>query len=253
MTPPDPAHDPPVLDLLNLGAGDNQSRVGLNIDSSVPYRLHALGLTHWIPKALIGRHRIDRLRALEGPMRHHDLRRGIPLPDGSVRAVYHQHLLEHMERADAPGLMKEIHRVLVPGGLHRICLPDLGRRVDSYSRSCKRAEAGEITAAEHERTVRAMLEQCVRVRPAALRGKSGIRAAIEGWILGDARRRKETHQWMYDRITLGGLLAEAGFTDIHVARPGCSAIPGWPALDLEITREGREKRPGSLYMEARKP
>ena len=54
-----------------------------------------------------------------------DLSQGIPLPDGRCEVVYHAAVLEHFRQDDALGFLKECHRVLVPGGVIRIGVPDL--------------------------------------------------------------------------------------------------------------------------------
>ncbi len=48
------------------------------------------------------------------------------LADGSCAEVYASHVLEHLSYdADLPRAMKEIHRVLEPGGRLRVSAPDL--------------------------------------------------------------------------------------------------------------------------------
>jgi len=66
--------------------------------------------------------------AYKGADIDHDLRSGIPLDDNSVTAVFAQDFLEHMEPCKGVdcrhfagqcvvGILEEIHRVLVPGGM----------------------------------------------------------------------------------------------------------------------------------------
>jgi predicted SAM-dependent methyltransferase len=86
----------------------------------------------------------------------HDLRKGIPAEEGSVDAVYHSHTLEHIDRDDVPGFMAEILRVLKPGGIHRIVVPDLEAPVRAY---LKDLDAGND---DHDRTIERFLEQAVR-------------------------------------------------------------------------------------------
>ena len=69
---------------------------------------------------------------MAGELLPHDLRRGIPFPDGSVDAVYHSHVLEHIDRSAVPGCLAEIRRVLRIGGVHRIVVPDLELVVRNY-------------------------------------------------------------------------------------------------------------------------
>src|ERR1051325_1885067 len=53
-----------------------------------------------------------------------NLTRPLPLPKQSVDVVYSSHTLEHLYVEDAKLLVKEIHRILKPGGLCRIVVPD---------------------------------------------------------------------------------------------------------------------------------
>src|SRR4051812_15754888 len=48
-----------------------------------------------------------------------DLRFPLPFADNTWAGVYSHHVLEHIEYHHARGLLKEIHRVLRPGGLVR--------------------------------------------------------------------------------------------------------------------------------------
>lgn len=61
-----------------------------------------------------------------------DLRRPLPFADGSVAAIFHEHLLEHLSRADGLALTQECHRLQGPGGTLRIGVPDGKAYVRSY-------------------------------------------------------------------------------------------------------------------------
>ena len=51
-----------------------------------------------------------------------DIENGLPfLPDNSVDEIFSRHLLEHIENLDL--LIKEIYRVMKPGGIHRAIVP----------------------------------------------------------------------------------------------------------------------------------
>ena len=69
-----------------------------------------------------------------------DLTRPLPLPTGSVDAIYSQHFLEHIPRDAGARLIAECARVLKPGGWLRISTPDLERHVELY-------RAGRLDAA----------------------------------------------------------------------------------------------------------
>jgi predicted SAM-dependent methyltransferase len=50
----------------------------------------------------------------------------LPLTDGSVDAIFHEHVLEHLSIEDGYQLARESHRLLRPGGVLRIGVPDCG-------------------------------------------------------------------------------------------------------------------------------
>ena len=68
-------------------------------------------------------------------------------------------------------------------------------------------------------------------------------------MLGDARERGETHQWMYDYYNLSELLKDAGFRDITRKNWNESAISNWRGMGLEVAQTGEEYKPTSLYVE----
>lgn len=58
-------------------------------------------------------------------IRAFDIRKPLPFGDATVDAVYASHVLEHLDRADGERLLHECWRVLKPGGLLRLVVPDL--------------------------------------------------------------------------------------------------------------------------------
>jgi hypothetical protein len=53
-----------------------------------------------------------------------DVSRGIPLPDRSLRGVFTEHCLEHFPLPITQTIIREVHRMLMPGGRIRIVVPD---------------------------------------------------------------------------------------------------------------------------------
>jgi hypothetical protein len=242
-----------LIPLVNLGAGERTSPVGINFDNSPYYALRHFGLASVVPSILVGAGRHAKLKGAGHVMRYHNLRKGIPLPDASVEAICHGHYLEHIDRSDRHLLMAEIHRVLIPGGIHRVWVPDLAVKLKIYDETLKLARGGMVPPARHERSIANIYQQSVRRESASTRNAAWPRRLFENLVLGDARRRGETHQWMYDEVTLSWVLEEAGFIDPCRAEPGRSAIKNWAALGLELDEDENEHAPGSLYMEAAKP
>jgi predicted SAM-dependent methyltransferase len=77
----------------------------------------------------------------------HNLQKGVPFPDNSFDVVYHSHVLEHFSKADAVAFLCECYRVLTPGGVIRVAVPDLGEIVDHYIKWRDLALQGDDMAA----------------------------------------------------------------------------------------------------------
>ena len=54
-----------------------------------------------------------------------DIRKPLPFENGTCDAVYASHVLEHLDRDEGRRLLRECRRVLKPGGVVRIVVPDL--------------------------------------------------------------------------------------------------------------------------------
>jgi SAM-dependent methyltransferase len=120
---------------LNLGAFDQVHDGWLNTDITphllvarvpgLPWVLHRAGV--------IGAERYRAHRAgVFSSMRYLDVSRPFRFPDASFECVFASHLLEHLHPDVAEHCLREVHRVLVPGGIVRLVVPDLDRMVADY-------------------------------------------------------------------------------------------------------------------------
>jgi predicted SAM-dependent methyltransferase len=132
-----------------------------------------------------------------------DLRYGIPLPDGSVGAIFHEHMLEHLSLRDGFTLAHECLRVLAPGGVLRIGVPDAGLCLDSY--------AGKADP------------DWANSRPTAM-------LAVQALFY------EHGHRSMWDGETLTSALLAADFAEARRTEAGESWIE--PAPDSEDARAG---------------
>jgi SAM-dependent methyltransferase len=99
-------------------------------------------------------------------VRAHDLRRGIPFPAETFEAVYHSHVLEHFPREGARRLIGECRRVLRPGGVLRVVVPDLEALVRTYLDALERAAGGDDEwGHNYEYVMLELYDQTVRERP----------------------------------------------------------------------------------------
>jgi SAM-dependent methyltransferase len=183
----------------------------------------------------------------------HDLTKEIPFDSDSFDAAYHSHLLEHLDRQAASRFLSEVKRVLKPDGIHRIVVPDFEKLCKDYLFHVSVCEKDPNEGANHEGFIGAIIEQSVRKEAYGTSKQPPLRRYLENLLLGDARRRGETHQWMYDRISLSELLTSLGYRDIRIHRYDTSQIPNWNQYGLDTDELGNQYKPESLYIEARKP
>ena len=143
-----------------------------------------------------------------------NLANALPFDSGSVAAVFHEHLLEHLPLAAGDKFMQECFRVLRPGGILRVGVPDAGRLIQSY--------AGN----------RGYLENLHPGRPTAL-------IAVQELFYW------HRHCAMFDVETLDFFFRASGFPDPQERAFGDT--------DLDQAPDTERRRPNTLYMEACKP
>jgi SAM-dependent methyltransferase len=130
-------------------------------------------------------------------VRFGDIVRGLPVADGTARGIYCSHVLEHLPRGDLPAALRNTFRLLAPGGLFRLVVPDLRWRATRYARA---AERDDPAAAD------ALMECCSLGTRATARGPTALLRHHFG---------KGAHLWMYDLAALTALLEQAGFAGVR--------------------------------------
>ena len=76
----------------------------------------------------------------------YDITTGLPFVNNSFDAVYHSHVLEHLHRSHGIELLHECFRILKPGGIARIVVPDLEKIAMLYLEKHNRAWQGDEQA-----------------------------------------------------------------------------------------------------------
>jgi glycosyltransferase involved in cell wall biosynthesis/SAM-dependent methyltransferase len=221
-----------------------------------------------------------------GSVQAYDLRLGIPFADAAFDVVYHSHLLEHFSLAEGKRFLNECFRVLRPGGLLRLAVPDLENIVRAYLVCLEEAEAGMEGAEDrHEWMLVELLDQMTRREPGGEMGvfwrrdplpqEEFIRSRVGREFAnyrGDRSQRPsrtpdpplssidasflqsgEIHRWMYDARSLRRLLAAAGFEGIVRRAHNASLCPELLSYGLDALPDGTVRKPDSLFMEAVKP
>ena len=157
--------------------------------------------------------------------RDHDVRwalaQNLPMPDSSAQVIYTSHMVEHLDAAEAKEVLREFRRVLHPGGVLRVSVPDIRVLVDEY-----------LQTGDADRFIGRT--SMVHAKP------RGLLAKLKFALLTGFRR----HNWMYDGASLSKLLSDNGFADPIVQPPGQTRIPDPGPLDLH------ERAASSVYVEA---
>jgi predicted SAM-dependent methyltransferase len=63
---------------------------------------------------------------------YHDIELPFPLPDNSVDRIHSEDCFEHIEIIKHPTILKELYRILKPGGLFRLAVPDYMNPKDRF-------------------------------------------------------------------------------------------------------------------------
>lgn len=175
---------------------------------------------------LIGRFVRKNRRRFPANVEFGDVVKGLPVAEASFDAVYCSHVLEHLALADLRTALKNTFRLLKPGGVFRLVVPDLAFLASRYVNDPSPDAAHEFMEATN-------LGSHTRER--------GAVAFAVAW-LGHSR-----HLWMWDFEAMREELRRAGFTDVRRARVGDAE----DAAFREVEDEGRWE--SCLGMECRRP
>lgn len=147
---------------------------------------------------------------------HLDVRKRWPLPDGCASYVYSEHIFEHLEfYGEVPRFLAESMRVLRPGGVFDVGVPDTQQALEAYGNP-----------------------QHPWWTPGPNWNPSGCKTQLDH--INYHFRQGEQHKWAWDEETMRVALEAAGFTAVQRR-----------AHDFET--DSAERGPGTLYMRATRP
>jgi predicted SAM-dependent methyltransferase len=93
-----------------------------------------------------------------------DVLKEIPFPDNYFDVVYHSQVLEHIAKEKAVAFTLECYRVLKPGGMLRVVVPDLENIMDEYKKLLTQNldNPNEISEANYDWILLELYDQTVR-------------------------------------------------------------------------------------------
>lgn len=177
---------------LNLGSGNRAVPDFENFDNSPSVLVDRVPLLKRLlfRAGLIAREQW--VRDWSG-VRWRDLKKGLPYANGCVEKIYSSHFLEHLPPENARALLEECYRVLKPGGVLRLVVPDLLFHAERYVNATKALMSG----AQADR-----------------KAHNEFMNTVAGFYFDGGRPGRE-HCYMYDLPALVCLLQEIGFRSIE--------------------------------------
>jgi predicted SAM-dependent methyltransferase len=152
-------------------------------------------------------------------------------------------LLDQMVRTRSGGQMRHYIE-----DQHLPNRPFIRSRIGSELAGWEGAATKATLTARLGRTFGKLRRGVVLAAAALVAGKQGYRDLKEVLF----RRSGEVHQWMYDRVSLQGLLERHGFEQVRRCSAVESRIPDFASYELDAVG-GEVRKPDSLFIEATKP
>lgn len=211
---------------INIGCGMSPTENWINFDNSFSiklskyptlidllYKLGLLNSTQLAYTKFCQSHNI----------KHANATKHIPLNDNSVDVIYSSHMLEHLDQKEAILFLNEAKRVLKPGGVIRLAIPDLSIAINQYNNN---NDADAFVEKIHMGLI----------KPKTLLEKFKL------LFIGTRH-----HHWMYDGKSLCNLLSKNNFFNCIILPAGQTTINNPDKLNLN------EYEGWSVYVEAKKP
>jgi predicted SAM-dependent methyltransferase len=159
----------------------------------------------------------------------YDCRKSLPFPDQSVKCIFCEHFFEHIDYTEEiPYFLSDCHRVLKPGGVIRLIVPDIEKYLRAY---CKGdwEDLSKIRPLDADRT------------DYYCRNRYNTRMELINVLF----RQGHEHKFAYDAETLEFVLRRYGFGTVLRQEFGQSLIP-------ELCLDQPARASESLYVEAQK-
>lgn len=164
---------------------------------------------------------------------------GLPFPDRSASHVFVSHMLEHLFfPRDVRFFLAELRRVMAPGSVVRIVVPDIEQCIEAYSSN------NRLFFASRRETWDWWPENTSRLEDFLAYAGAGAEPAY----------LFEAHKYGYDFETLAKVLGEAGFERVRLSAYMASDDPALRVDDVSTVAQARYgDRYYSLFVEANAP
>jgi predicted SAM-dependent methyltransferase len=213
------------MKFINCGCGMTPIEGYTNFDNSYSIKIAENPLLYFFYKILSrNRHSIQFIDScILNKITYADVSKSIPIKSNTVDVVYSSHMLEHLEKTAAISFLNEAKRVLKPGGIIRLCIPDLNLLAKNYVSGIYNADQ--------------FLQHAYICNPKL----DTLFDKVVFLLIGPRH-----HQWMYDASSLSEILKTIGFVEVVSLGPGKTTASNIGALNLSDREED------SFYLEAKK-
>ncbi len=169
----------------------------------------------------------------------HNCKKNVPFRSGTVDYVYSSHFLEHLKKFETEKVVSECYRVLKPGGVLRISVPDLELLATKYVQKDKSyfSDLEDVIAPKNGESATLMGDILTsNFYPQHFKIKTtGLRTVMKLF--------ERPHSWMFDYESLKDLLSRNGFKNIEKKAykngrvPNIDFLDGFPEMSLYIEAE----------------
>jgi predicted SAM-dependent methyltransferase len=128
----------------------------------------------------------------------YDLRKPLPFPDGSVKAIFCEHFFEHLDfDEEVHHFLADCKRILKPGGVMRLIVPDLELYLKAYAEGGwdKLNNIRGLDENGHDKWMKQTYETRME-------------------LVNTVFRQKDEHRYGYDHETMEVVLNKAGFSKV---------------------------------------
>lgn len=203
---------------VQYGCGFGAPAGWRNFDASPTLRLERL--------PVVGRFVLKNSARFPDNVEYGDIVHGLPVGPGSCRGVYASHVLEHLALDDMRVALANTFRMLQPGGVFRLVVPDLEALARAY-----------LGASDDEAALRFVRDSGMGREQ---RARTPVQHAIA--LLGNSR-----HLWMWDFKGMRAELLRAGFSEVRRCVASDAEDP------MFRLAEDRGRFEGAVGIECRRP
>lgn len=211
---------------IQYGCGLSCPDGWINFDASPTLRLQQL--------PVLGRF-LRRGTAFPAHARYGDIVKGLPIADNSADGIYASHVLEHLSLADFWVALHNTFRLLKPGGIFRLVVPDLEARARIYLQKLESGEADANT-------------WLMRIAGIGVERRDRSLEGIARLVFGNS-----AHLWMWDEKSMAAALRKVGFVDVRRCQFNDSTDAAFRLVEEAGRFFDQSAQVRECAMEARKP